>query len=352
MSVDETPAIIIDNGSHTLKVGFTGEEDPTGVFRNLMHVAEGTDGVIRRVGEVLPNGHVRSPMQRGVPCDWDAMESVWEYTFKDVLKVAPADHKVLLTDRPLSAPANREKAVQIMFEKFSTPATYVSMQATLALYGAGRTIGTVVDVGDGTTSVVPIYKGTPATAAIASVDFAGCDMVDYLASALNVSDRKIAHEIMEKVCAVSPNMGKETINNLDYKTSTGSIVTIGAERIRCGEAMFNPSVIGHQQIKPLHELIVESVAACKERTLKDLYAYIILAGGPTTLNGFAERLQQELTTLVPSGYRCKVVTAQHPNLTVWAGGCMVAQSPLFQQSWITKKEYEEHGVEIIHRKCV
>uniref|UniRef100_A0A182RKH8 Actin n=1 Tax=Anopheles funestus TaxID=62324 RepID=A0A182RKH8_ANOFN len=216
----------------------------------------------------------------------------------------------------------------------------------------GRTIGTVVDVGDGTTSVVPIYKGTPATAAIASVDFAGCDMVEYLASALNVSDRKIAHEIMEKVCAVSPNMGKETINNLDYKTSTGSIVTIGAERFRCGEAMFNPSVIGHQQIKPLHKLIVESVAACKERTLKDLYAYIILAGGPTTLNGFAERLQQELTTLVPSGYRCKVVTAQHPNLTVWAGGCMVAQSPLFQQSWITKKEYEEHGVEIIHRKCV
>ncbi|XP_052892506.1 uncharacterized protein LOC128300474 [Anopheles moucheti] len=355
MSVDATPAIIIDNGSHTLKVGFTGDDDPTGIFRNLVHLSEGADGSkVRTVGGVAPNenGRIISPLQRGVPCDWDAMESVWEYTFKDVLKVAPEDHRVLLTDRPLSARANREKVAQIMFEKFSTPATYVSMQSTLALYGTGRTSGTVVDVGDGTTSVVPIYKGTPATGAIASVDLAGCDMVDYLADALHLSDREMAREIMEKVCAVSADLGKETVSSVDYKTANGTAVTIGAERYRCGEALFNPSVIGHPKIKPLPELIVESVAACKEITRKTLYAYIVLAGGTTQLSGFAERLQQALTALVPSEYRCKVVTSQHPALNVWAGGCMVAQSPMFQQSWVTKEEYEEHGADIIHQKCV
>uniref|UniRef100_A0A182T506 Actin n=1 Tax=Anopheles maculatus TaxID=74869 RepID=A0A182T506_9DIPT len=354
MSVEEAPAVIIDNGSHTLKVGFTGEDDPKEIFRNVVQLSEGADGVIRSVGVLAPNPSSRavSPIQRGRPCDWDAMESVWEYTFKDVLKVASEDHNVLLTDRPLSGKANREKAVQIMFEKFSTPATYMSMQATLALYGAGRTSGTVVDVGDGCTSVVPILKGTPAIEASTNVDLAGCDMVDYLAGALNVSDREQARAIMEKVCAVCGNIEKEVVNNVDFKTSTGSIINVGVERYRCGEAMFNPSVIGHQHTKPLQELIVECVASCKEVGRKDLYAYIVLAGGSTMLNGFSERLQSELSKLVPSQYRCKVVTTQHPILTVWAGGCLVAQSPMFQQSWVTKQEYEEYGADVIHRKCV
>ncbi|XP_050075029.1 actin-like [Anopheles maculipalpis] len=353
MSVEETPAIIIDNGSHTLKVGFAGDDDPKETFRNVVQLTESTDGIVRSVGVASnPASRVVSPIQRGQPCDWEAMESVWEYTFKDVLKIASEDHNVLLTDRPLSGRADREKAAQIMFEKFSTPATYLSMQATLALYGAGRISGTVVDVGDGCTSIVPILKGTPTIEASKCVDLAGCDMVNYLANALNVSDREIAREVMEKVCAVSGDMEKEVVNKVEFKASDGSVVNIGAERYRCGEAMFNPSVIGQQNVRPVQELIAESVASCKETNRKDLYAYIVLVGGSTMLKGFSERLQSELTKLVPSQYRCKVVTTQDPILTVWAGGCLVAQSPMFQQSWVTKQEYEEYGADVIHRKCV
>uniref|UniRef100_A0A182PSX8 Actin n=1 Tax=Anopheles epiroticus TaxID=199890 RepID=A0A182PSX8_9DIPT len=353
MSVDEAPAVIIDNGSHTLKVGFTGEEDPSGVFRNSVYLIETANGVIRKVSvPPHPNAQPLYPIQRGIPCDWDAMESVWEYTFKDVLNVAPEDHRVLLTDRPLSERAHREKAVQIMFEKFSTPATYVSMQALLALYGAGRTSGTVVDVGEGFTSVVPVHKGTPVTEGIVNVELAGRDMVDYLATALQLSDRELAREVLEKVCTVSADIGKETVNPIDFKAANGSIVSIGAERFRCGESLFNPTVIGHKESSALPEIIAKSVAACKEATRKDLYAHIVLAGGSTMLNGFAERLQKELATHIPSTHRYKVVTTQHPTLTVWAGGNMVAQSPMFQQSWVTKQEYEEHGADIIHKKCV
>lgn len=46
-----------------------------------------------------------------------------------------------------------------MFETFNVPGFYVSIQAVLSLYGAGRTTGIVFDSGDGVSHIVPIYEG-------------------------------------------------------------------------------------------------------------------------------------------------------------------------------------------------
>lgn len=56
----------------------------------------------------------------------------------------PEDHPVLLTEAAMNPLKNRQHAVEIMFECFNVPFTYVAMQAVLALYAAGRTTGTVV----------------------------------------------------------------------------------------------------------------------------------------------------------------------------------------------------------------
>ena len=47
-----------------------------------------------------------------------------------------------------------------MFESFNVPATFLQMQAVLALYASGRTTGVVLDSGDGITHTVPIYEVT------------------------------------------------------------------------------------------------------------------------------------------------------------------------------------------------
>lgn len=53
----------------------------------------------------------------------------------------PDDHPVLLTEAAMNPSQNRERMVEIMFECFNVPFTYVAMQAVLALYAAGRSTG-------------------------------------------------------------------------------------------------------------------------------------------------------------------------------------------------------------------
>lgn len=45
-----------------------------------------------------------------------------------------------------------------------------------------------------------------------------------------------------------------------------------------------------------------------------------------------------------------VMAPEDRNYSVWAGGVMLAKSPSFEKMCITKRDYEEFGASIVHRK--
>lgn len=63
--------------------------------------------------------------------DWDAVEQIWNATFRDMLRVDPAQHPLLLTEPAWNTTENREKAVELAFEKFSFPAFYLAKDAVM-----------------------------------------------------------------------------------------------------------------------------------------------------------------------------------------------------------------------------
>lgn len=68
-------------------------------------------------------------------------------------------------------------------------------------------------------------------------------------------------------------------------------------------------------------------------------------------SGMKDRVKRDVQALTPSPYVADVDAPADRKHLCWLGGATLASIPKFNQLYISRKDYEEYGKNVVHRKC-
>ena len=194
---------------------------------------------------------------------------------------------------------------------------------------------------------------------------------------------EIAADIKESCCRLLDTTFHEqeatAAPSAPYELPDGKPIEVGVERYKLPELLFNPSLLGSfpsgMDVSPgtAGSLVAELGAASAAGTLKgipaavldvvnrcdvdirrEMFGGVVLTGAGSLFPNLKERLERELGEAAPATVKLKVLaSASTPErkYSVWLGGSILASLGSFQQLWMSKAEYEEHGAAYIHKKC-
>lgn len=182
----------------------------------------------------------------------------------------------------------------------------------------------------------------------------------------------ICQDIKHSLCRVSetPFNPEEnaSIPTVSYELPDGQEIQVGAPRFSIPELLFNPSLLQSfgdvgATVKPigsstnivgLSAAIAECIGRCDIDVRRELWPGIVLTGGTSLFSSLRDRLEKELAEIAPPMVKVKVNAASNMierRYSTWIGGSILASLGTFQQMWMSKAEYKEHGAGLIHKRA-
>ncbi len=354
----KTP-IVVDIGNINIRQGYAGSSKPT--TQSSFPLKQNND-------ILLTNNRI----------DANKIEEIWKnVVFKD--GIIPSEQPLFMNWSPLYSKEDAELVTEIAFEKFNIPAIYFGTEPVLSLYGSGKLSGCSVHSGEKISHSCIVKDGVAVPESLFISTRSGLLITKLLIQLFtrygmskDVADANI--ELIRKYkeqnceCPVSiqsyssSNNSSSSVSNTANSGKTFSLPDGTSFHITDSESkqfppkLFHPFAVDRNDSNPLdmcmQNMVIDTISTCNNFQEKNvLYENIYISGGNTSLKGFKERLEYEISKLVEDNTALNIRSGKSRDSMVWLGGSVLASSESFSRHWIHRDEYHELGLPCIHQKC-
>ncbi|XP_069124863.1 uncharacterized protein [Argopecten irradians] len=325
--------VVIDLGSGRVAAGMSGAESPKCVLTPTQQKERLRGGIY--------------PIEKGLVTNWDNFEQLLLNTFKE-LGVKPEEHSVLLTQSVTNTKLNREKVVQVLFERFNVPAVCFVYTNVLSLYCTGKMNGVVMESGADVSNCVAIHQGNVMLDSIVSTDLTGKQLTKYITQKLNTPG--LDFETVDEIKKTTTGLGPAT-EDKSYTLPDGSSLNVIPAVQKSPEILLDPS-IANLDAKSIPQAIVDCIEKVRtehgEDRAKELYGNIVISGGNAEFDGLADRVQSSIQSKM-AGVNGIQVTRAVP-YSAWIGGSIFASLEDFKNHVLTKAQYDREGAKAMEGK--
>ncbi|KAL4787154.1 hypothetical protein BJX76DRAFT_345811 [Aspergillus varians] len=232
----DTSAIVIDNGSHLVKAGWSFDKNPRFIIppvmsryrdRKLNKACQfiGHDAYV----DATTRGQLRYAFDPGtsVVGNWDVMEGVLDYLF---IKLGidgvngGVDRPIVMTE-PIANPNYPRKMMnEILFECYSAPSVAYGIDSLFSYRYNGGTDGLVISSSHTSTHVIPVLNSKALLSNSSRLNFGGMHASEYLLKLMRLKyptfPGKMTENQMEDLvhnhCYVSKDYDQELSRYLDW----------------------------------------------------------------------------------------------------------------------------------------
>ncbi|EGR30179.1 hypothetical protein IMG5_138980 [Ichthyophthirius multifiliis] len=377
-SIDETISIVIDIGSLKSKAGFSGDTVPKYVISSQMGITQQqpqnenqgsnqpeNDQIIMQeenpdknqklniFGDKNfmkdPQMQIENVYKNGDIINWEGYEKLLEELYDNQLKIQSKDHPLLMAEFSIHNQKQREKLCQLIFEKFNVPQYFVSKNAALSSFSAGRSTSVVVDLGAYCSMAVPVHDGYIHQKNILKFDIGGEQVTEKILQLENFPQQKLSCNSTESYERYQRHLlARNLKENNTNVLPDGTQLNIDQNEI-C-DFFFNP----HNEIlrfKGIHQMVLDCINMWESELRKQMSSNVILAGGNALLFDLEKRFQNKLGEICNKVKYVYYPTVDDRKNSVWIGGSILTSLNSFNQLSISKQEYNDNGEFIIEKKC-
>ncbi|KAH8739999.1 actin family protein [Cryptosporidium ryanae] len=231
--------LVIDNGSHSIKIGFSGEDSPRFCLPNCI-------GKVRRKDKIYISDQIFGldeyfsycPFSEGLLVDVSLQYDIWTYIF-DKMNLSPNNLGIIVTEPFMNPTPLRHALYEMIFEQFHFQRAIISSPPNLAQFAftpnnipsididRPNPCYLILDCGYQSCFSIPIYQGLPIKEGCRRIDIGGYHLDLSLKNSLSFRQIDLSRnsllvsKIKEASCYVS----------CEFESEINSTKSNGSERL-------------------------------------------------------------------------------------------------------------------------